>query len=52
MTKKTPSTSFDQSAAANARATDKTRKFASGLPKKQGLYDPRNEHAGRVPPCA
>ncbi|RDJ08872.1 glutamate synthase large subunit [Rhizobium grahamii] len=41
---KTPSTGFDQFAAATARATANARKFASGLPRKQGLYDPRNEH--------
>ena len=44
MTKMTPSTHSDQFAAAAARATANTRKSASGLPKKQGLYDPRNEH--------
>ncbi|MBB3317211.1 glutamate synthase (NADPH/NADH) large chain [Rhizobium sp. BK181] len=41
---KTPSTGFDQFAAATTRATANARKFASGLPRKQGLYDPRNEH--------
>ncbi|OCJ02704.1 glutamate synthase subunit alpha [Rhizobium sp. AC44/96] len=41
---KTPSTGFDQFAAATTRATANARKFASGLPAKQGLYDPRNEH--------
>lgn len=41
---KTPSTGFDQFAAATASATANARKFASGLPQKQGLYDPRNEH--------
>ncbi|WP_194273713.1 MULTISPECIES: glutamate synthase large subunit [Rhizobium] len=44
MMTKTPSTGFDQFAAATASATANTRKFASGLPQKQGLYDPRNEH--------
>src|SRR5689334_3291333 len=34
MTKNTPSTSIDQFAAATARATANTRKFASGLPRK------------------
>src|SRR6478736_4723260 len=41
---KTPSTGFDQFAAATTRATANARKFASGLPRKQGLYNPRNEH--------
>ena len=27
-----------------AETQSKTRSFNSGLPKKQGLYDPRNEH--------
>ncbi len=40
MTKNTPSTMLGQTAAATAA----TSKRASGLPKKQGLYDPRNEH--------
>jgi glutamate synthase (NADPH/NADH) large chain len=44
MTNKTPSTMFGQAGAANADATVTTSKFASGLPRKQGLYDPRNEH--------
>ncbi|MBY5330184.1 glutamate synthase large subunit [Rhizobium leguminosarum] len=41
---KTPSMEVDRFAAANLRATANMSKFASGLPKKQGLYDPRNEH--------
>ncbi|TAZ96664.1 glutamate synthase large subunit [Rhizobium ruizarguesonis] len=41
---KTPSMEIDRFAAANLRATANMSKFASGLPKKQGLYDPRNEH--------
>ncbi|MBY5752881.1 glutamate synthase large subunit [Rhizobium leguminosarum] len=41
---KTPSMEVDRFAAANLRATANISKFASGLPKKQGLYDPRNEH--------
>jgi glutamate synthase (NADPH) large chain len=44
MTNKTPSTMFGQAGAANAEARVRTSKFASGLPRKQGLYDPRNEH--------
>jgi glutamate synthase (NADPH/NADH) large chain len=44
MTNKTPSMMFGQAGAANADATVTTSKFASGLPRKQGLYDPRNEH--------
>jgi len=40
MTKTTPSTMLGHTAAATAA----TSKRASGLPKKQGLYDPRNEH--------
>jgi glutamate synthase (NADPH/NADH) large chain len=44
MTKNTPSTGIDQFAAADARAVANTRKPFSGLPAKQGLYDPRNEH--------
>jgi len=41
---KTPSMEFDRFAAAKVRATANMSKSASGLPKKQGLYDPRNEH--------
>ncbi|QIO68429.1 glutamate synthase large subunit [Rhizobium leguminosarum bv. trifolii] len=41
---KTPSMEVDRFAAAELRATANISKFASGLPKKQGLYDPRNEH--------
>ncbi|TAU34311.1 glutamate synthase large subunit [Rhizobium ruizarguesonis] len=41
---KTPSMEVDRFAAAELRATANMSKFASGLPKKQGLYDPRNEH--------
>nr|AAC97376.1 glutamate synthase large subunit [Rhizobium etli CFN 42] len=41
---KTPSMEFDRFAAADTRATANMSKSASGLPKKQGLYDPRNEH--------
>ena len=44
MTKNTPSTGIDQFAAADMRAVANTRKPATGLPAKQGLYDPRNEH--------
>ncbi|MGO7905779.1 glutamate synthase large subunit [Rhizobium leguminosarum] len=44
MMTKTPSMEIDRFAAANLRATANMSKFASGLPKKQGLYDPRNEH--------
>ncbi|WP_222394312.1 glutamate synthase large subunit [Rhizobium leguminosarum] len=44
MMTKTPSMEVDRFAAANLRATANMSKFASGLPKKQGLYDPRNEH--------
>ncbi|MGO7957884.1 glutamate synthase large subunit [Rhizobium leguminosarum] len=44
MMTKTPSMEVDRFAAANLRATANISKFASGLPKKQGLYDPRNEH--------
>ncbi|MDE1994937.1 MAG: glutamate synthase large subunit, partial [Rhizobiaceae bacterium] len=46
MTNRTPSMTFDQIAAAKAAATANTSKRAvvSGLPPKQGLYDPRNEH--------
>ncbi|GGD85455.1 glutamate synthase large subunit [Rhizobium anhuiense] len=41
---KTPSMEFDRFAAAEVRATANISTSASGLPKKQGLYDPRNEH--------
>ncbi|XKM41498.1 glutamate synthase large subunit [Rhizobium ruizarguesonis] len=44
MMTKTPSMEVDRFAAAELRATANMSKFASGLPKKQGLYDPRNEH--------
>ncbi|MCJ9761429.1 glutamate synthase large subunit, partial [Agrobacterium sp. SHOUNA12C] len=44
MTNRTPSMTFDQIAAANAVAAAKTSKRAAGIPRKQGLYDPRNEH--------
>ena len=45
MTNMTPSTDFDQIAAAKAAATANTSKnTARGIPPKQGLYDPRNEH--------
>ncbi|MGO6707780.1 glutamate synthase large subunit [Rhizobium leguminosarum] len=44
MMTKTPSMEVDRFAAAELRATANISKFASGLPKKQGLYDPRNEH--------
>ena len=49
MTNRKTFTSFDQTAAANAAATAKTTKRANrsksvGIPPKQGLYDPRNEH--------
>lgn len=44
MMTKTPSMEVDRFAAAELRATANISKSASGLPKKQGLYDPRNEH--------
>ncbi|TCR91569.1 glutamate synthase large subunit [Rhizobium sp. BK376] len=45
MTNRTPSMTFDQIAAVEAKATANTSKRAAvGLPPKQGLYDPRNEH--------
>ncbi|MFT4182220.1 MAG: glutamate synthase central domain-containing protein, partial [Rhizobium sp.] len=49
MTNRTTSMTFDQTAAANAAAAAKTSKRADrltsvGIPPKQGLYDPRNEH--------
>ncbi len=44
MMTKTPSMEFDRFAAAEVRATANISTSAPGLPKKQGLYDPRNEH--------
>ncbi|WP_246713923.1 hypothetical protein, partial [Rhizobium leguminosarum] len=44
MMTKTPSMEVDRFAAEELRATANISKSASGLPKKQGLYDPRNEH--------
>ncbi|WP_222032042.1 glutamate synthase large subunit [Rhizobium leguminosarum] len=44
MMTKTPSMEVDRFAAAELRATANISKSASSLPKKQGLYDPRNEH--------
>ncbi|MDX3929289.1 MAG: glutamate synthase large subunit [Shinella sp.] len=44
MTDHTPSKMFGHDFAQAAAADAKTRAFRNGLPKKQGLYDPRNEH--------
>ncbi|MDO6965300.1 glutamate synthase large subunit [Rhizobium alvei] len=40
----TPSTVFDEARSAGQAATTKTPSFNAGLPEKQGLYDPANEH--------
>ncbi len=44
MTNETPSMPMVQTAAVSAETTVTKAKFVSGLPRKQGLYDPRNEH--------
>jgi len=44
MTNETPSMPMVQTAAVTAEAAVTKAKFVSGLPRKQGLYDPRNEH--------
>ncbi|CAN7349104.1 glutamate synthase large subunit [Pararhizobium sp. LjRoot238] len=44
MTDFTPSTETGLNIARHTAAVEKNTAFPSGLPKKQGLYDPRNEH--------
>ncbi len=44
MTKTIPSHQIGHDIDGAATAATKTPAFPSGLPKKQGLYDPRNEH--------
>ncbi|CAN7395166.1 glutamate synthase large subunit [Rhizobium sp. LjRoot30] len=44
MTKMTPSEGFGQIVESEIKAADKTPARPTGLPRKQGLYDPRNEH--------
>ncbi len=44
MTDFTPSTETGLNIARHTATVEKNTAFPSGLPKKQGLYDPRNEH--------
>ncbi|MGV1847509.1 MULTISPECIES: glutamate synthase large subunit [unclassified Rhizobium] len=44
MTNVTPSTTLSLAAAVETDASVKARHSMSALPRKQGLYDPRNEH--------
>ncbi|WP_423228329.1 glutamate synthase large subunit [Rhizobium tumorigenes] len=44
MTNVTPSTTLSLTAAVETDASVKARHSMSALPRKQGLYDPRNEH--------
>lgn len=44
MTDFTPSTETGLNIARHTATVEKDTAFPSGLPKKQGLYDPRNEH--------
>ncbi|MCV9966479.1 glutamate synthase large subunit [Pararhizobium sp. BT-229] len=44
MTDFTPSTETGLNSARHTATVEKNTAFPSGLPKKQGLYDPKNEH--------
>ncbi|RVO23831.1 hypothetical protein CN098_29215, partial [Sinorhizobium meliloti] len=44
MTDHSPSRQIGLNLAQDAATAVKTPAFPSGLPRKQGLYDPRNEH--------
>ncbi|MGQ3292575.1 MAG: glutamate synthase subunit alpha, partial [Shinella sp.] len=46
MTDMTPSNGFGQNRTQITATDAKTRPSTTGMPKRQGLYDPRNEHDG------